>query len=630
MNRVEEPASAWIESLDRQLVRAKHVLLHGNTSDLALYSGLASRSHDRSACTSFDDALHRYLLDAGFALVIQFNIADGLRLVDPGMVEAFQRACAAGPDVAPGQRFDNQLGVAGDAGAAVETIRQLLHQDQVSCAVVMHFADKLVSDAQHQTPEELQLLVRLKHAMQNARFASKQTALRNTFIGVANQLTSLPGWLYVDNPRIALVPVGRPNARERRHWIGTRLGDFHSASDTPENSREDLVRELADRTDGMSLFDISLLPRISHAEQIPLEAANELVRAARFGRKEDPWRELDPKRMEYAAQLLGARVKGQESALRAVVSTLHQAFVGIGLGSSRAHGGPPKGVFFFVGPTGVGKTELAKSIAELVFGDDDRMKVLDMAEYQLEQAGDRLAGSPPGFVGYEQGGQLTNHVLAEPFSVILFDEMEKAHASVNDKFLGILEEGRLTDGRGMTAYFDQSILVFTSNIGSDRLMQRLRSTPEEQPTYEELQTLYMQAVEEHFAKRFGRPELLGRFGDNVIVFDMLRPDLVTQLCEKFLTELCDNAKRQRQIDLHIDSAAISGYLAHRMREPENLTLGGRRVRELIKSAVVRPLNDFIFANRPSSGARLQLSISSQDGRISIGYDAPTGRSAGRQ
>lgn len=616
MSRLHEPASAWLESLDRQLVRAKHVLIHGNTSDLALYSGMTSRAA-QSGCTTFDDTLHRYLIDVGFSLVLHFNIADGLQLADPSMADNFQRAYAARPGAAEGQRYDNQLNVAGDAAGAVENARRLLRQDRVSCAVVMHFADKLVGDAQHQGPDESQILVRLMHAMHGARFASNQTGLRNTFIGVASQLTAVPGWLYVDNPRIALVPASRPNARERRHWIGTRLPDFHCAADLPQERSEDLVRELADRTDGMSLFDISLLPRVSHAEQIPLDSPHELVRAARFGKKEDPWRELDPKRLDAAAQLLGARVKGQQTAIGQVVSTLHQAFVGIGLGSSRAHGGPPKGVFFFVGPTGVGKTELAKSIAELVFGDDDRMKVFDMAEYQLEQAGDRLAGSPPGFVGYEQGGQLTNHVLAEPFSVILFDEMEKAHASVNDKFLGILEEGRLTDGRGMTAYFDQSILVFTSNIGSDRLMDRLRSKPEEQPPYEELRTLYMQSVEDHFTKKFGRPELLGRFGDNVIVFDMLRPELVAQLCGKFLAELEENALRQRQVNLQIDNASVGAYLTRRMREPENLTLGGRRVRELIKTAVVRPLNDYIFAEKPAAGSRLYLSMSGADERMSI-------------
>lgn len=620
MNPLQPPVSTWIELLDRQLVLAKHVLLYGNTFDLALYSGMASRPATQSGCTTFDDALHRYLIDAGFSLVLHFNIADGLQLVEPSMAECFERACAARGGAAEGQRFENQLNVAGDTAGAVENIRRLLSQDRVSCAVVMHFADKLVQDAQHQGSDESQILVRLLHAMQGARFASNQTSVRNTFIGVASQLTAVPGWLYMDNPRIALVPASRPNARERRHWIGTRLPDFHCAADLPQERSDDLVRELADRTDGMSLFDISLLPRVSHAEQIRLESPHELVRAARFGKKEDPWRELDPKRLDSAAQLLGARVKGQQTAIDQVVSTLHQAFVGIHLGSNRAHGGPPKGVFFFVGPTGVGKTELAKSIAELVFGDDDRMKVFDMAEYQLDHAGDRLTGAPVGYQDSEKGGQLTNHVLSEPFSVILFDEIEKANDNIWDKFLGIIEEGRLTDGRGMTAYFDQSILVFTSNIGSDTLISRLEAAPDDQPSYDELSDLYHTAVRTHFSLTLKRPELEGRFGDSFVVFDMLRPELVAQLCGKFLAELRDNSNRERRIDLNIDHASIVSYLTRRMREPKNLKLGGRRVQKLIDTTVVRPLNDYIFTNKTMEGSRLHLSMCEADERISIRSD----------
>ena len=617
MSRFRQPVSAWMESLDRELIRSKHVLLHGNTSDLALYGGMNSGAATDSGCMTFDTALHRYLIDVGFQCVLHFSAADGLRLADPSMADVFSRACAVAPEVSERQSTSSRLNIPGDASGAMDTIRLVLGQNSVSCAVVMQFVDKLVGDAQHHAAEELPLLVRMKQALQDASFASNQTNLRNTFIGVASELTAVPGWLYVDNPRITLVTVSRPNARERRHWIGARLEGFHGASDLESNRQEELVRELADRTDGMSLFDISLLPRVSHAEQIELATPHELVRAARFGKKEDPWRELDPTRLESAERLLGSRVKGQDAAVSHVATTLHQAYVGIGLGSNRAHGGPPKGVFFFVGPTGVGKTELAKSLAELVFGDDDRMKVFDMAEFQLEQAGDRLAGSPPGFVGYERGGQLTNHVLSEPFGVILFDEMEKAHRSVNDKFLGILEEGRLTDGRGMTAYFDQSILVFTSNIGSDRLMTRLRTTPNEVPDYKELRKIFLQAVEDHFAQELKRPELLGRFGDNIIVFDMLRPELIVQLCAKFLAELRANARQQQQIELQIDEPSVAAYLSNRMREPENLALGGRRIRELIVTAVIRPLNDYVFKNKPPSGSYLHLSVDPSGGRISI-------------
>lgn len=617
MSRLNQPVSGWIESMDRQLVRAKHILLHGSTSDLALYSGMTGTTSRNPECTKFDTVLHRYLIDAGFALVLHLNLADGLQLAEQSMAERFQQAYAAAMGAATGQRFDNQLNVAGDTAGACETTRQLLRQNSVSCAVVLHFADKLVSGADHLNPDDLPILVRLRQAMEGGVYATGQTGLRNSLVVVANRVTDIPTWLYVDNPRIDLVQVSRPTARERRELIMSRLGDFYLPTEESAERQADLTRELADRTDGMSLFDISLLPRVSHAEAIPLSDPQSLVRASRHGKKEDPWAELGPKRLESAPQILGTRVKGQDAAINHVVSTLHLAHEGLDAESPRSRGGPPKGILFFVGPTGVGKTELAKSLAELVFGDEDRMKVFDMAEFQGEESGNRLAGAPPSYVGYEQGGQLTNHVLAQPFSIILFDEMEKASQSVNEKFLGILEEGRLTDGRGMTAYFDQSMLVFTSNIGSDRLIQRLQGNPNQQPSYQELRELYLAAVGDHFAKKFNRPELLGRYGDNIIVFDMLRPELVGQLCDKFLDQLYDNAQRQRQLDLQIDRKSIIAYFTRSMSRPENLALGGRRVRELIKSVVVRPLNDYLFTKKPSAGAKLHLSISEDKDRINV-------------
>jgi len=611
-----QPISAWIEAVDRELVRSKHVLLHGNTSDLVLYAGTTASSETASCCMTFDKALHRYLVDSGFSLVLHFNAADGLSLVDLSMSPDFDRACRAGSLGAEVERVDNRLGIANDVGGAVETIRQVLRQNQVSCAVVAHFVDQLVGDPHQHQQDDRQLLIGLKQAVQDAGFASGQNALRNSFIGVASQLTAVPAWLFVDNPRIALVPVGRPNARERRHWIGIRFQDFHGVSQLADGLQDELVRELADRTEGMSLFDISLLPRVSHTEKIDPTSPQELVRAARFGKKEDPWRGLDPARLASVDQVLRARVKGQEAAISHVVSTLRQAHVGIGLGSNRAHGGPPKGVFFFVGPTGVGKTELAKALAAFVFGDDDRMKVFDMSEYRQEQASERLVGAPPGYLGFERGGQLTNHVLSEPFSVILFDEIEKAHKSVNDKFLGILEEGRLTDGRGMTAYFDQSMLVFTSNLGSKQLRHRIENSNGEFPSYEELREIYLNEVKKYFDVTLGRPELRGRYGDNIIVFDMARPELVQQICGKFLHGLREDSHRQCGLHIEFDRS-VTDHISRLMRKPDNLELGGRCVRELIITEVVKPLNAFVFTTKPAAESTLFLSVPANGGRISI-------------
>ena len=629
MSALRKPFSTWIETLDLQISRSKHVLIHGQTLDLALYAGREDQPKPKRLIhMTFDSALHQYLADAGFAVVLHFNPTDGLQLANPAMSDAYCRAWAGLVPVQQGaSHLDqqgasplNRLNVPGDTAGALQTIHGMVRQTVVPVAVVISFFDKITADPEHHAADEVNWLVRLNQIFRDASFASKQSApgLRNTVIGVATRLTNVPSWLYVDNPRLSMVTVGKPNSRERRHWIETRLSEFHGITNevSPER-RKALVEELAISTEGMSNYDISLLPRISCAEKIGLESATELVRAARYGKKEDPWRDLDRTRLVAAEPLLSKRVMGQEAAVAHVVAALQRAWVGIGLGGARARGGPPKGVFFFVGPTGVGKTELSKALAEWVFGDDDRLKVFDMAEYGAKEAGERLAGSPPGYVGYERGGQLTNHVLADPFTVILFDEFEKADSSVYDKFLGILEEGRLTDGRGMTANFDQAMLVFTSNIGSGPLMKRLGDVSAELPSYEEVRSLYLKAVRDYFAIDLKRPELLGRFGENIIVFDLLRPALVVQLCHKLLGELRDNAMRERRIVLAIDEAGITKWLGGQMRKPENLEKGGRGLRELVEAAIVRPLCTYVSAENVARDERLRVSVSSDGSRIVI-------------
>jgi ATP-dependent Clp protease ATP-binding subunit ClpA len=139
---------------------------------------------------------------------------------------------------------------------------------------------------------------------------------------------------------------------------------------------------------------------------------------------------------------------------------LTNAKVGISMSQVSGRNSKPKGVFFFVGPTGVGKMELAKSLSRLIFGDEEAFLRFDMSEYKEEHAAEKLAGAPPGFVGYEEGGQLTNKILERPYRILLFDEIEKAHPKVLDKFLQILEDGRLTDGKGQTAYFNQTVIIW--------------------------------------------------------------------------------------------------------------------------------------------------------------------------
>ena len=221
---------------------------------------------------------------------------------------------------------------------------------------------------------------------------------------------------------------------------------------------------------------------------------------------------------------LHKRVIGQEEALKALSRAIRRTRAGL------KDPKRPSGSFIFLGPTGVGKTELAKTLAEFLFDDEDALIQLDMSEYMEKHTVSRLVGSPPGYVGYEEGGQLTEAVRRKPFSVVLFDEIEKAHPDVFNTLLQILEDGRLTDAQGRTVDFKNTVLIMTSNLGTADLRKASVgfAKTSEAVTYERMKAKVNEALKAHF-----RPEFLNRI-DEVIVFHELSRDEVIEIVDLML------------------------------------------------------------------------------------------------
>jgi ATP-dependent Clp protease ATP-binding subunit ClpA len=269
-------------------------------------------------------------------------------------------------------------------------------------------------------------------------------------------------------------------------------------------------------------------------------------------------------------------------------------------------------VLFFAGPTGVGKTELAKTITEFIFGSEHNYIRFDMSEFSQEHADQRLVGAPPGYVGYEVGGELTNAIRQRPFSVVLFDEIEKAHPKILDIFLQILDDGRLTSGRGETAYFSESLIIFTSNLGIYEITptgEKIQRVTPDMP-YSKIREKLIDAIQDHFKYRLGRPEILNRIGENIVVFDFLRPEHARGVLNKMLRNLRLKLEDEHKIQLSIDP-----YVENKLYEEvcKDLSMGGRGIGNKLEKIFINPLSTLLFELSPSAGDKVYVKDIIQDG-----------------
>lgn len=283
----------------------------------------------------------------------------------------------------------------------------------------------------------------------------------------------------------------------------------------------------------------------------------------------------------HLEERLHQRVVGQDEAVKAVSEAVIRARAGI------KDPNRPIGSFIFLGPTGVGKTELAKALAEILFDDERNMIRIDMSEYMEKHTVSRLIGAPPGYVGYDEGGQLTEAVRRRPYSVILLDEIEKAHADVFNVLLQVLDDGRLTDGQGRIVDFKNTLIIMTSNLGSAEIMQKKGEV-----TREEVQSMLM---------RFFRPEFLNRV-DDIVVFKALQEEQIKDIVKLILKELSDRLQKQLDITLTASDEAVA-YLAGAGFDP---AFGARPLKRLIVHTVENILGKKIVAGEIGSGTKVKV------------------------
>lgn len=619
-------APRWLQDFERLLPIRSQFVIAGNIRDSFL-TPLAQGP----AMVPLLRALWESLRARGFQFVLVHDPVDGVRIYPD---EAVAREQAQ-------RLFDLKL-VNGAQIMSLESLaalmKKLVAQREMRCALILDFASRLTRQSEHLAEAEQRFFVAAeKLSLHAAPMAPRTSAglradadvdatlpprpavsglpLFNPVVWLLNRAQDLPSWFTLDSERVASMIIGKPDFETRQAAARQLAPLFAGYAGAATGACEQFVKKFTDGTDGMSLSALADITELAERAPFGMQAIDDAIRCYKIGVQDNPWRkDYLRQKIRDADRFIAERVKGQHPAVVKTLDILKRSVMGLTGAQARSGGSRPRGVLFFAGPTGVGKTELAKTLTQLIFGDERAYIRFDMSEFAEEHASARLLGAPPGYVGFDAGGELTNAVREKPFSVVLFDEIEKAHPRILDKFLQILEDGRLTDGRGDTAYFSETILVFTSNLGifvEDASGQRVQNV-KPGDDYAVVEQRVREAIGDYFKFRLSRPELLNRIGDNIVVFNFITPEVAEKIFDGMLHNVARRLLEENRLRLTMPLAIRKELLA---RCTVDLAHGGRGIGNALESCFVNPLARALFEQDLEGKQTVSVSGLVEEGKV---------------
>ena len=586
----------WMRDLVRFLPLKSQFVLSGNIRDLQA----CEVAPQVITPQTFELTLYRALRNVGYSQVLIWNPLSGFY--------GLQTPDLPAVDI---DKLLEQIGLTPENGKAVagidllgNALEKFVNLNDEPIALIIDFASQLTIRADNLSAAEHQLFTRalvLSHQVNTRPAGANRTPFFNTVLWLVEKEGDLPDWLLMNNPRIRHIPVSKPDSASRRALASALIKGIPGSQQTSPELLAKAESTFVNSTEGMLLLDMNAITTLARVEKLTINDITDAVRRYKVGVTEDPWQKIDREKIVQADGFVYQRVKGQNHAVVHMLDIIKRAITGVGVNRK---GNRPRGVVFLAGPTGVGKTELAKTITSLLFNDESAYIRFDMSEFSSEFSDQRLIGSPPGYVGYDVGGELTNAIREKPFSVVLFDEIEKAHPRVMDKFLQILDDGVLTSGRGERVYFSEALIIFTSNLGIYKLTEtgeRIANVSAHDQ-FDDVQEKVKNEIERHFKFVLNRPEILNRIGENIIVFDFIRPDVAEQIFQQMIDGVIEDLQTQGVI-LSFTPEALQSLKKIALADLSN---GGRGIRNQIEAHLLNPLARELFKLNPQAGQALEV------------------------